>query len=67
VRGHWFPLAHTERTGGTRVYKALEEQTLFNVEAMMQINNLKFLQGVPKFERASARPPRTRTTSISFW
>mmetsp|Transcript_14473 Transcript_14473/g.36664 ORF Transcript_14473/g.36664 Transcript_14473/m.36664 type:complete len:292 (-) Transcript_14473:88-963(-) len=53
VRGHWFSLARTERAGGTRVYKALEEQTLFNVQSMMKIKDLKFLQGVPKRTRLS--------------
>jgi hypothetical protein len=53
VRGHWFSLARTDAANGTRIYKALAEQALFNVQAMIKLNGIRFIQNVPKRTRAS--------------
>jgi hypothetical protein len=53
VRGHWFSLARTDAASGTRTYKALAEEALFNVQAMIKLKDIRFLQNVPKRTRAS--------------
>jgi hypothetical protein len=53
ARGHWFALQRTDRASGMRIYKALEEQTLFNVQSMMKLKGIKFTQNVPRRTHAS--------------
>lgn len=48
VRGHWFAFQRAVPTSGARMYKALEEQMLLNVQAMIRLHNIKFTQAVPR-------------------
>jgi len=55
VRGHWFSLKSTEaQMSGARIYTALSEETLFNVQSMMRLKDVRFTQAVPRRTRTSA-------------
>jgi hypothetical protein len=51
ARGHWFSLTRADPT--KRIYRALEEETLFNVQAMMRLTNVRFQQGIPRHTRGT--------------
>jgi len=53
VRGHWFSLKCTEAQSGARIYTALSEETLFNVQSMMRLKDVRFTQAVPRRTRTS--------------
>jgi hypothetical protein len=53
VRGHWFAYQRTVPATGARIYKALEEETLLNVQSMIRLTNIKFIQSVPRRTRGS--------------
>ena len=53
VRGHWFAFQRAVPASGARVYKALEEETLLNVQSMIRLTAIKFLQAVPRRTRGS--------------
>jgi hypothetical protein len=42
ARGHWFSLKRV--LPDSRIYCALEEQTLFNVQSMISLDNVRFQQ-----------------------
>lgn len=53
VRGHWFSLKRVEQRSSNRIYCALEEETLFNVQSMIRLKDVRFLQAVPRRTRAT--------------
>lgn len=53
VRGHWFAFQRAVPASGARVYKALEEETLLNVQSMIRLTAIKFLQAVPRRTRGT--------------
>lgn len=53
VRGHWFAFQRTVLASGARVYKALEEETLLNVQSMIRLTGIKFIQAVPRRTRGT--------------
>jgi len=53
VRGHWFSLKSTEAPSGARIYTVLAEETLFNVQSMMRLTDVKFMHAVPRRTRTS--------------
>jgi hypothetical protein len=48
VRGHWFAFQRTTPASGARIYKAPEEETLLNVQSMIRLTAIKFIQAVPR-------------------
>jgi len=53
AKGHWFLLVETRTRDQARIYKALAEETLFNVQSMLKVKGIHFLQGVPRRSRAT--------------
>jgi hypothetical protein len=53
ARGHWFALQRANPASGARTYKALAEETLLNVQSMLRLGNIKFVQAVPRRTHAS--------------
>ena len=53
AKGHWFSLVETRSCDQARTYKALEEETLFNVQSMLKVKGIRFIQAVPRRSRAS--------------
>jgi hypothetical protein len=53
VRGHWYAYQRTVPATGARIYKALEEETLLNVQSMIRLTDIKFKQSAPRRTRGS--------------
>lgn len=55
VRGHWFSFKRVHPAGSSnRVYVALEEETLFNVQSMIRLHGIRFLQALPRRSRVTS-------------
>jgi hypothetical protein len=55
VHGHWFSFKRVHPAGSSnRVYFALEEETLFNVQSMIRLHDIRFQQALPRRSRVTS-------------
>jgi len=53
AKGRRFSLVETRARDQARIYKALAEETLLNVQSMLKVKGIRFIQAVPRRSRDS--------------
>jgi hypothetical protein len=63
ARGHWISLKRV--LPNSRIYCALEEQTLFNVQSMIRLDNIRFQQTLRGPERVGHSSDQSSEFTVS--